>query len=203
MSGAPLPADAMAIAAAVGARETSAAAIAAAALERIRTYDAIQPQAWISRFADDEILATARGVDARIAAGETLPLAGVPFAVKDNIDVAGRTTTAGLPGLARRAEVTATCVARLQAAGAIYVGKTNLDQLATGLVGTRSPYGTPRNPIDPALVAGGSSSGSAVAVALGHVPLALGTDTAGSGRVPAAMCGGTMTRRPLLRTAGL
>lgn len=117
------------------------------------------------------------------------PLWGVPFAVKDNIDVAGRTTTAGLPGLARRAEATATGVARLQAAGAIYVGKTNLDQLATGLVGTRSPYGTPRNPLDGALIPGGSSSGSAVAVARGQVPLALGTDTAGSGRVPAAMCG--------------
>lgn len=117
------------------------------------------------------------------------PLWGVPFAVKDNIDVAGRVTTTGLPGLARTAERTATVVARLLAAGALYVGKTNLDQLATGLVGTRSPYGVPRNPFDPELVPGGSSSGSAVAVATGQVPIALGTDTAGSGRVPAALCG--------------
>ncbi|MEZ5182527.1 MAG: amidase family protein [Acidimicrobiales bacterium] len=140
---------------------------------------------------DVEPAAVLRTEAERIAAlaRDGRPLWGVPFAVKDNIDVAGRTTTAGLPGLARRATATATAVARLQSAGAIYVGKTNLDQLATGLVGTRSPYGTPRNPIDPALVPGGSSSGSAVAVALGHVPLALGTDTAGSGRVPAAMCG--------------
>lgn len=120
---------------------------------------------------------------------EHQPLWGVPFAVKDNIDVAGRVTTAGLPGRARTADASATVVARLLAAGALYVGKTNLDQLATGLVGTRSPYGVPRNPIDPELIPGGSSSGSAVAVALGQVLFALGTDTAGSGRVPAAMCG--------------
>jgi allophanate hydrolase len=117
------------------------------------------------------------------------PLWGVPFGVKDNIDVAGRVTTAGLPGAARTAGESATVVSRLLAAGAIYVGKTNLDQVATGLVGTRSPYGTPVNPVDPLLVPGGSSSGSAVAVALGHVTFALGTDTAGSGRVPAALCG--------------
>lgn len=118
-----------------------------------------------------------------------LPLWGVPFGVKDNIDVAGRTTTGALPGIARRADRSAAVVERLLAAGAIYIGKTNLDQLATGLVGTRSPYGTPRNPLDPTLVPGGSSSGSAVAVARGQVTFALGTDTAGSGRVPAAMCG--------------
>jgi allophanate hydrolase len=117
------------------------------------------------------------------------PLWGVPFAVKDNIDVAGRTTTAGLPGTAYVAEATAPAVARLLAAGALYVGKTNLDQLATGLVGTRSPYGVPRNPFDASLVPGGSSSGSAVAVATRQVAFALGTDTAGSGRVPAALCG--------------
>lgn len=117
------------------------------------------------------------------------PLWGIPFGVKDNIDVAGRPTTSALPGLARHATETATAVRRLLAAGALYVGKTNLDQLATGLVGTRSPYGTPRNPLDPALVPGGSSSGSAVAVARRQVAFALGTDTAGSGRVPAALCG--------------
>lgn len=118
-----------------------------------------------------------------------LPLWGVPFGVKDNIDVAERTTTGGLPGRARRADRSATVVARLVAAGALYVGKTNLDQLATGLVGTRSPYGTPVNPWDRALVPGGSSSGSAVAVARRQVSFTLGTDTAGSGRVPAALCG--------------
>lgn len=118
-----------------------------------------------------------------------LPLWGVPFGLKDNIDVAGRTTTGGLPGRSRIAATTATVVTRLLDAGAIYVGKTNLDQLATGLVGTRSPYGTPRNPWDATLVPGGSSSGSAVAVARRQVGFALGTDTAGSGRVPAAMCG--------------
>lgn len=122
-------------------------------------------------------------------AHHSTPLWGIPFAVKDNIDVAGRRTTAGLPGLDRPVLATATVVARLLDAGAIYVGKTNLDQLATGLVGTRSPYGTPRNPIDATLVPGGSSSGSAVAVARRQVAFALGTDTAGSGRVPAALCG--------------
>ncbi len=117
------------------------------------------------------------------------PLWGAPFAVKDNIDVAGRPTTCALPGPSPIASRSATVVERLLAAGALYVGKTNLDQLATGLVGTRSPYGTPRNPFDDRLVPGGSSSGSAVAVARGHVTFALGTDTAGSGRVPAALCG--------------
>jgi allophanate hydrolase len=118
-----------------------------------------------------------------------LPLHGVPFLVKDNIDVAGAPTTCAFPPFARVAAEDAAVVARLRAAGAIPVGKTNLDQFATGLVGTRSPHGTPRNPLDASLVPGGSSSGSAVAVARGIVPFALGTDTAGSGRVPAAMCG--------------
>ena len=120
---------------------------------------------------------------------DDLPLYGVPFGVKDNIDVAGRMTTAALPGAAYVAGRDATVVRRLFDAGALYVGKTNLDQLATGLVGTRSPYGTPRNPLDDRLVPGGSSSGSAVAVARRQVAFALGTDTAGSGRVPAALCG--------------
>jgi len=115
------------------------------------------------------------------------PLWGVPFAVKDNIDVAGLATTAGCPGFAYQAIQSATAVERLVAAGALVVGKTNLDQFATGLVGVRTPYPVPRNAIDPALVPGGSSSGSAVAVARGIVPFALGTDTAGSGRVPAGL----------------
>ncbi len=117
-----------------------------------------------------------------------LPLFGIPFVVKDNIDVAGASTTAACPSFGYLAQRDAVAVARLRAAGAIPVAKVNLDQFATGLVGTRSPYGTPRNPVHPTLVPGGSSSGSAVAVARGLVPFALGTDTAGSGRVPAALC---------------
>jgi allophanate hydrolase len=120
---------------------------------------------------------------------DTLPLHGVPFLVKDNIDVAGVPTSCGCPTYAYLPEHDAEVVARLRAAGAIPVGKTNLDQFATGLVGTRSPHGTPRNPLNAALVPGGSSSGSGVGVAVGFVPFSLGTDTAGSGRVPAAMCG--------------
>ncbi|MCF4129810.1 allophanate hydrolase [Methylobacterium sp. SyP6R] len=115
------------------------------------------------------------------------PLHGIPVAVKDNIDVAGLPTTCACPDDARVATQDAAVVARLRQAGALVIGKTNLDQFATGLVGVRSPYGVPRNTLDPALVPGGSSSGSAVAVAAGLVPLALGTDTAGSGRVPAGL----------------
>ena len=174
------------IAAAVQAGRTSAVAVAQETIARLEAYDAIQPQVWISRFDDAEILKAARVVDARIAAGEVLPLAGVPFAAKDNIDVAGLETTAACPAFAYRPERSATVVERMQAAGAICVGKTNLDQFATGLNGTRSPYGSPRNAYNLAYVSGGSSSGSAVAVAAGLVPFALGTDTAGSGRVPAA-----------------
>ncbi len=115
------------------------------------------------------------------------PLWGVPFAVKDNIDVEGMPTTAGCPDFAAVAKSTATVVQRLIDAGALLIGKTNLDQFATGLVGVRTPYPVPRNAIDPELVPGGSSSGSAVAVARGLVSFALGTDTAGSGRVPAVL----------------
>ncbi|MCK0206732.1 allophanate hydrolase [Starkeya koreensis] len=115
------------------------------------------------------------------------PLWGIPYAVKDNIDVALMPTTAACPDFIHVAEADAGAVARLRAAGAICLGKTNLDQFATGLVGVRTPYPVPRNAIDPALVPGGSSSGSAVAVARGLVAFALGTDTAGSGRVPAAL----------------
>ena len=117
----------------------------------------------------------------------TLPLYGVPFAVKDNIDVAGLPTTAACPAFAYTPTVSATVVQRLQAAGAVLVGKTNLDQFATGLVGTRSPYGEVPNAFDAAYVSGGSSSGSASVVARGLVVFALGTDTAGSGRVPAGL----------------
>ncbi len=135
---------------------------------------------------DDVALAAAAEVD-RFAVDDR-PLHGVPFVVKDNIDVAGAVTTCACPGYSRLAAADSAVVAALRAAGAIPVGKTNMDQFATGLVGTRSPYGTPRNPVNADLVPGGSSSGSAVAVARGLVPFALGTDTAGSGRVPAAMC---------------
>jgi allophanate hydrolase len=125
--------------------------------------------------------------------------------VKDNIDVAGLPTTAGCPSFAYTPARSATAVARLEAAGAVAIAKTNLDQFATGLVGTRSPYGTPRHPTNPDLVPGGSSSGSAVAVARGIVPFALGTDTAGSGRVPASFCGivGLKPTRGWISTAGV
>ncbi len=175
-----------AIARAVNAREASAVAIAEDSLARIAAYDAVQPQIWISRTAPEAVIAAARAVDARVAAGETLPLAGVPFAVKDNIDVAGLETTAACPAFAYRPEASASVVERLLAAGAICMGKTNLDQFATGLNGTRSPYGAPRNAYNLSYVSGGSSSGSASATAAGLVAFALGTDTAGSGRVPAA-----------------
>ena len=115
------------------------------------------------------------------------PLWGIPVAVKDNIDVAGMPTTAACPAFAYRADADAFVVKRLRDAGALVIGKTNLDQFATGLTGMRTPYPVPRNALDSRLVPGGSSSGSAVAVAHGLVSLALGTDTAGSGRVPAGM----------------
>jgi allophanate hydrolase len=140
---------------------------------------------WISRATDAALREAAYRLEARRDELERLPLYGVPFAVKDNIDVAGLPTTAACPGFAYTATESAETVQRLTDAGAIVVGKTNLDQFATGLVGVRSPYGVPRNPFDPSFVPGGSSSGSAVAVAAGLVSFSLGTDTAGSGRVPA------------------
>ena len=133
------------------------------------------------------------------------PLRGVPFAVKDNIDVAGLPTTAACPDFAYTAERSATAVRRLEAAGAIVIGKTNLDQFATGLVGTRTPYGVSRNPFDARYIPGGSSSGSAVAVATGLVSFALGTDTAGFGRVPAGFNNivGLKPTRGLISCAGV
>ena len=135
---------------------------------------------WISRVPGETVLAQAAALRDR-----SLPLFGIPFAVKDNIDLLGLPTTAACPAFAQTPERTAPIVQRLMDAGAIPIGNTNLDQFATGLVGVRSPYGTPRNPFDPLMVPGGSSSGSAVAVSSGLVSFALGTDTAGSGRVPA------------------
>jgi allophanate hydrolase len=157
------------------------------AFARIREAD--RPEVWISLRPEDEVVAEAASIDRRVAAQEWLPLAGSVFGVKDNIDVSGLPTTAGCAAYSYSPEVDAVCVARLRAAGAIVLGKTNLDQFATGLVGTRSPYGAVRNAWDPSRISGGSSSGSAVAVALGEVDFALGTDTAGSGRVPAALQG--------------
>jgi allophanate hydrolase len=170
----------------VGERVISAAEVARATIERIRAYEAIQPAVWISRLPDEELRAQAHRIDERLARGEMLALAAVPVAVKDNIDVAGLETTAGCPAFAYRAESSAPVIERLESAGALIVGKTNMDQFATGLVGTRSPYGSLGCVFNREYVSGGSSSGSAVAVAAGLVPLALGTDTAGSGRVPAA-----------------
>ena len=123
----------------------------------------------------------------RAPAQNSLPLWGVPFAVKDNIDVAGLPTTAACPFFAYTPDHDAFAVAQLRRAGALVIGKTNLDQFATGLNGTRSPYGAPRCVFDPAYISGGSSSGSGIAVAAGLASFALGTDTAGSGRVPAAL----------------
>jgi allophanate hydrolase len=148
---------------------------------RIRAHG--DPAVFITLRAEAEALAEARSFAAVGPDGR--PLYGVPVAVKDNIDVAGLPTTAACPAFSYQPAQDATAVARLRAAGAIVIGKTNLDQFATGLVGVRSPYGIPRNTFNAELVPGGSSSGSAVAVAAGLVPLALGTDTAGSGRVPA------------------
>ncbi|GIE29248.1 hypothetical protein Ait01nite_022930 [Actinoplanes italicus] len=154
---------------------------------------------WISRFTAAELHARADAVDPE------LPLAGVTFAVKDNIDVAGLPTTAGCPDFAYLPERNAPVVQRLIDAGAIVVGKTNLDQFATGLTGARSPYGAPESVFGGGLISGGSSSGSAVAVANGSVAFSLGTDTAGSGRVPAALNGivGIKPTRGLLSTLGV
>jgi allophanate hydrolase len=168
----------------VSAAGRSAVAAVRVAYEQIAA--AGRPEVWIALRPLIDALAEARALDARTG---DLPLRGLTLAVKDNIDVAGLPTTAGCPAYAYEPDGDAAVVARLRAAGAIVLGKTNLDQFATGLVGTRSPYGAVRDARRPEYVSGGSSSGSAVAVALGMADLALGTDTAGSGRVPAAFQG--------------
>jgi allophanate hydrolase len=168
---------------------------------RIRDHN--DPAIFISLRDEAQALAEAAALSTKDAA--SLPLYGVPVAVKDNIDVAGLPTTAACPAFAYSPSLDATAVARLRAAGAIIIGKTNLDQFATGLVGVRSPYGIPNNPMRGDLIPGGSSSGSAVAVSAGLVPLALGTDTAGSGRVP-AMLNNIVGLKPslgLISTAGV
>ena len=147
-----------------------------------------ETRAWISLASPHQIKAQWSQLDAQRHRAHELPLFGVPFAVKDNIDVEGFPTTAACPAYATKPAATdSTVVARLRAAGAIPIGKTNLDQFATGLVGTRSPHGAVPNSFDPARVSGGSSSGSGVVVGRGTVPFSLGTDTAGSGRVPAGL----------------
>ncbi len=172
-----------AIVAAHRAGKLSPAETIARSYQRIRAHN--DPAIFISLRDEKDALAEAESLSAKDAA--ELPLFGVPVAVKDNIDVLGLPTTAACPAFSYSPAHDATAVARLRAAGAIMIGKTNLDQFATGLVGVRSPYGIPTNPIRGDLIPGGSSSGSAVAVSAGLVPLALGTDTAGSGRVPAML----------------
>jgi allophanate hydrolase len=179
----------------------SPAQTVARSFQRIRDHN--DPAIFISLRDEKEALAEAGALTAKDAA--QLPLYGIPVAVKDNIDVAGLPTTAACPAFAYSPSHDATSVARLRAAGAIIIGKTNLDQFATGLVGVRSPYGIPNNPMRGDLIPGGSSSGSAVAVSAGLVPLALGTDTAGSGRVP-AMLNNIVGLKPslgLISTAGV
>ncbi len=158
---------------------------------------------WIALAGEDAMLARATELEA--SSDPSLPLWGIPFAVKDSLDIAGWDTTLACPGYAYRAERTAPAVSRLLDAGAILVGKTNLDQFATGLNGTRTPYTVPRSVYGGDLISGGSSSGSALAVATGEVPIAVATDTAGSGRVPPALNGilGYKPSRGLISTVGL
>jgi allophanate hydrolase len=154
--------------------------------EKLQTAD---PRAWISVATAEHFNEQIAALEKRRAAGEALPLLGKTFAAKDNIDAAGFPTTAGCPAYSYMPHEDAAVVARLKAAGAILLGKTALDQFATGLVGTRSPHGPCPNALNPEFISGGSSSGSAVAVARGEADFSLGTDTAGSGRVPAALNG--------------
>jgi allophanate hydrolase len=190
-----------AIVAAHRAGAMSPAQTVARSFQRIRDHN--DPAIFISLRDEAGALAEAEALTRKDAA--QLPLYGIPVAVKDNIDALGFLTTAACPAFAYTPTHDATSVARLRAAGAIIIGKTNLDQFATGLVGVRSPYGIPTNPMRGDLIPGGSSSGSAVAISAGLVPLALGTDTAGSGRVP-AMLNNIVGLKPslgLISTAGL
>jgi allophanate hydrolase len=170
--------------------ERKASKLSQAAYARFLSRSNHSDNAWITPLDDQKLRAQLEVLDERLAAAggdvDRLPLYGVPFAVKDIIDVAGWPTTAACPAYSYVAKHDATVVARLRAAGAIVVGKTNLDQFATGLVGTRSPHGAVANSFKPEYLSGGSSSGSASVVARGLVPFSLGSDTAGSGRVPAA-----------------
>ena len=161
---------------------TSPTQIVEQVYSRIKEVD--DPNIFLCLFPKEELLEAARALG---SFDPSRPLWGVPFVIKDNIDVAGKPTTAACPDFAYVPEETAFVVQRLQEAGALLIGKTNLDQFATGLVGVRTPYGAPKNAIDPEIVPGGSSGGSGVAVAHGIASFSLGTDTAGSGRVPAAL----------------
>ncbi|HEU4667335.1 MAG TPA: allophanate hydrolase [Arthrobacter sp.] len=174
-----------------------------AALAALETVD--RPEIWVTLRGADDLLAEAAAIDTALVGGADLPLAGLLLAVKNNVDVAGIATTAACPGFAYLPDKDAEAVARLRAAGALVLGATNLDQFATGLVGTRSPYGAVRDSRRPDFISGGSSSGSAVAVALGLVDIALGTDTAGSGRVPAGFQGvvGIKPTLDVVSTAGV
>lgn len=188
--------------------ETALSASAAVTAIRRASEDArrtLHGPVWLALRAHADLMARADGLERLADASAALPLFGIPFGVKDNIDVAGLPTSAGCPAFAYPASEDAPVVERLERAGAICIGKTHLDQFATGLVGTRSPLGALPNPFNPKYVSGGSSSGSAVAVALGQVPFALGTDTAGSGRIPAAFNNivGIKPSRGLLSTRGV
>ena len=170
------------------------------------TYDRIESHetnAWISVRDKQDLLTEARSLENKEIADT--PLYGVPFAIKDNIDYAGLPTTAGCPEYAYEPDNHATVVDKLVSAGALLIGKTNMDQFATGLVGTRSPYGACQNVYNDDYISGGSSSGSAIAVANGEVAFSLGTDTAGSGRVPPALNGlvGIKPTRGTLSTNGV
>ena len=179
--------QATAIAEAVNQGKTRAVEVVQAALDRIEAEDK-EIHAFISL--NPEALEAARAVDERVQSGETLPLAGVPLAVKDNLAVEGLAATAGSRILENfKPPYTATAVARLVAAGAVVVGKTNLDEFGMGSSTEYSAFGPTKNPRDPNRVPGGSSGGSAAAVAAGMVPLALGSDTGGSIRQPAAFTG--------------
>ena len=184
-----LPGEAVTVAETAPAEQASGPAVRRilAAFEALDAAD--HPEVWTHVRPVADVVAEATEIDARVAAGERLPLAGTVFGVKDNIDVASLPTTAAHPAYARVPARSASVVAQLVGAGALVLGKTNLDQFATGLTGSRSPYGVVRSAVVPERVSGGSSSGSAVAVGLGIVDFALGTDTAGSGRVPAAFNG--------------
>lgn len=171
--------------------------------ERIAVCDI--PNIWIHLLPQEQVLAQAEQLEKQRGRAASLPLYGIPYAVKDNIDVAGHPTTAACPDFSYVPQENATVVDHLNAAGALLIGKTNLDQFATGLVGTRSPYGATPNPFDPQFITGGSSCGSAAAVAAGLVSFALGTDTAGSGRVPAGFTNtvGLKPSRGLLSMTGV
>lgn len=200
--GAEQPETIAAIVAAHRAGTLTPAQTVARTYQRIRDHN--DPAIFISLRDETDAITEAEKLAAREDASN-LPLYGVPVAVKDNIDALGFPTTAACPAFSYTPTHDSTAVQRLRAAGAIIIGKTNLDQFATGLVGVRSPYGIPRNSIREDLIPGGSSSGSATAVGAGLVPLSLGTDTAGSGRVP-AMLNNIVGLKPslgMISTAGL